>query len=233
MKSSTADLLRNRPLVDWPNALCTAFARRCATTYSSSRSALNGHSALALITALLTATACARSRVAPAPAPVPANAATRPGAPIEEVLASKTLIIPVRGVSASAIRDTYTAARGGRTHDALDILAPRGTPVIAADHGRILRLSRSEAGGITLYQLDREERLVYYYAHLDGYQDGVREGLSVRQGDVIGYVGATGNAPPETPHLHFQVMVYRRDGKYWAGEPVNPHPYLVRARHEH
>jgi murein DD-endopeptidase MepM/ murein hydrolase activator NlpD len=169
--------------------------------------------------------ACARGRTAPAPPPAPSLAT------IPEALAAKSLIVPVQGVSPSRIRDTYTAARGGRTHDALDILAPRGTPVLAADHGRVLRLSTNPAGGVTIYQLDREERFVYYYAHLDRYHDGLKEGMSLRQGDVVGYVGTSGNAPPDTPHLHFQVMIYRRDGRYWAGEPVNPHPYFTRTDH--
>jgi murein DD-endopeptidase MepM/ murein hydrolase activator NlpD len=135
--------------------------------------------------------------------------------------------VPVRGVSPDRIRDTFAAARGGRTHDALDILAPRGTPVIAADGGRILRLSRNDAGGLTIYQIDREERFVYYYAHLEGYRTGLRDGDSVAQGEVLGYVGTSGNAPPDTPHLHFQVMLYDGSGRYWAGQPVNPHPLLT------
>ena len=147
----------------------------------------------------------------------------------EAALAARTLIIPVQGVDPSRVRDSYTAARGGRTHDAVDIMAPRGTPVIAADAGTIFRLRRNEAGGITIYQLDPEERFVYYYAHLDRYEKGLVEGMSIRQGDVLGFVGTTGNAPKDTPHLHFQVMLYRGRGQYWGGEPINPHPYLTRA----
>lgn len=141
---------------------------------------------------------------------------------------TKTLIVPVEGVDPSRVRDDFSASRGARTHNALDILAPRGTPVLAADDGRILRLSTNPAGGITIYQLDAEERFVYYYAHLLKYRDGLKAGMDVRQGDVLGYVGTTGNAPPDVPHLHFQVMRYRRDGRYWDGEPVNPHPFFVR-----
>ena len=147
----------------------------------------------------------------------------------EAALAAKALIIPVEGVDPSRVRDSYTAGRGGgRTHDAVDIMAPRGTPVIAADSGTILRLRQNEAGGITIYQLDPDERFVYYYAHLDRYQDGLSEGMKIRQGDVLGYVGTTGNAPKNTPHLHFQVMLYRGRGQYWGGDPINPHPYLTR-----
>ena len=147
----------------------------------------------------------------------------------EAVLASKALIIPVEGVDPSRVRDSYTAARGGRTHGAVDIMAPRGTPVIAADAGTIFRLRQNEAGGITIYQLDPEERFVYYYAHLDRYEKGLVEGMSIKKGDVLGFVGTTGNAPKDTPHLHFQVMLYRGRGQYWGGEPINPHPYLTRA----
>ena len=146
----------------------------------------------------------------------------------EAALAVKSLIIPVEGVDPSRVRDSYTAARGGRTHDAVDIMAPRGTPVIAADSGTIVRLRNNEAGGITIYQLDSEERFIYYYAHLDRYQDGLVEGMKIRQGDVLGFVGTTGNAPKNTPHLHFQVMVYRGRGQYWGGEPINPHPFFTR-----
>ena len=147
----------------------------------------------------------------------------------EATLAAKGLIIPVEGVDPSRVRDSYTAARGGRTHDAVDIMAPRGTPVIAADAGTIFRLRQNEAGGITIYQLDPEERFVYYYAHLDRYEKGLAEGMSIKQGDVLGFVGTTGNAPKDTPHLHFQVMLYRGRGQYWGGEPINPHPYLTRS----
>ena len=147
----------------------------------------------------------------------------------EAALAAKGLIIPVEGVDPSRVRDSYTASRGGRTHDAVDIMAPRGTPVIAADDGTIFKLRQNEAGGITIYQLDPAERFVYYYAHLDRYEKGLAEGMKVRQGDVLGFVGTTGNAPKDTPHLHFQVMLYRGRGQYWGGEPINPHPFLTRS----
>jgi murein DD-endopeptidase MepM/ murein hydrolase activator NlpD len=161
----------------------------------------------------------------PTEAALPPEAALTP----EAALAAKSLIIPVEGVDASRVRDSYTAARGGRTHDAVDIMAPRGTAVIAADAGTILRLRNNEAGGITIYQLDPEERFVYYYAHLDRYQDGLAEGMTIRQGDVLGFVGTTGNAPKNLPHLHFQVMLYRGRGQYWGGEPINPHPFFTRS----
>jgi len=189
----------------------------------------------ALASALLLA-ACSRARVVTEPASVPASADVSSAAPglaptvsltPEAVLAAKGLIIPVQGVDASRVRDSYSAARGGRTHDAVDIMAPRGTPVIAADSGTIIKLRQNEAGGITIYQLDQAERFVYYYAHLDRYQDGLVEGMAIRQGDVLGFVGTTGNAPENIPHLHFQVMLYRGRGQYWGGDPINPHPYLT------
>jgi murein DD-endopeptidase MepM/ murein hydrolase activator NlpD len=172
--------------------------------------------------------ACSRARVATEPQPVvaPPSAATETLTP-EAALAARSLIIPVTGVDPSRVRDSYTAARGGRTHDAVDIMAPRGTPVVAADSGIILKLRQNEAGGITIYQLDPGERFVYYYAHLDRYEEGLVEGKVVRQGDVLGFVGTTGNAPKNLPHLHFQVMLYRGRGQYWGGEPINPHPYFT------
>lgn len=180
-----------------------------------------------LITCLTMAAACARARptTEPAPEAPPSTISLTP----EAALAAKSLIIPVQGVDASRVKDSYTAGRGGgRTHDAVDIMAPRGTPVIAADGGTILRMRQNEAGGITIYQLDPEERFIYYYAHLDRYEDGVVEGMKIRQGDVLGFVGTTGNAPKNTPHLHFQVMLYRGKGQYWGGEPINPHPFFSR-----
>jgi murein DD-endopeptidase MepM/ murein hydrolase activator NlpD len=150
----------------------------------------------------------------------------------EVVLATKGLILPVEGVDPSRVRDSYTAARGGRTHDAVDIMAARGTPVIAVDSGTILKLRTNDAGGITIYQLDRGERFVYYYAHLDRYREGLAEGMPVGQGELLGYVGTTGNAPKDMPHLHFQVMLYRGRGQYWGGEPINPHPYFTKNRRD-
>jgi len=178
--------------------------------------------------------ACSRARVTTEPSAEQARAvdtlssdSATPFLTPEAALAAKGLIIPVQGVDPSRVRDSYTAARGGRTHDAVDIMAARGTPVVAADGGTILKLRQNDAGGITIYQLDASERFVYYYAHLDRYQDGLTEGLTIRQGDVLGFVGTTGNAPKDTPHLHFQVMLYRGRGQYWGGDPINPHPYFT------
>lgn len=138
------------------------------------------------------------------------------------------LLVPVQGVTASQLRDTFFEARGGgRTHRAMDILAPLGTPVIASVDGTIRKLFISKAGGLTIYQFDRDEGLVYYYAHLDRYADGLAEGSFVPQGTVIGYVGTTGNTMG-TPHLHFSIEVLPPTKEWWRGEPVNPYPLLTR-----
>ncbi len=136
-------------------------------------------------------------------------------------------MVPVAGIRSDQLRDNYNAPRGARIHAALDILASRGTPVLSADDGRIFRLRTNAAGGITIYAVDADEQFVYYYAHLDGYRRGLREGMPVRRGEVIGYVGTTGNAPPNVPHLHFQVMKMGAGRRWWDGEPINPHPFLI------
>ncbi|HUP59500.1 MAG TPA: M23 family metallopeptidase [Thermoanaerobaculia bacterium] len=138
------------------------------------------------------------------------------------------LLVPVLGVAASELHDTFTQPRsGGRSHRAIDIRAPYGTPVIAAVDGTVRKLFTSRAGGLTLYQFDAKEEHVYYYAHLDRYADGMSEGLSVKQGTVIGYVGTSGNAPKDTPHLHFAVEVLTPAKEWWKGEPVNPYPLFT------
>jgi murein DD-endopeptidase MepM/ murein hydrolase activator NlpD len=146
-------------------------------------------------------------------------------------LRRKDLAVPVAGVDASRIEDSFTAARDGgeRTHHAVDILAPRNTPIVAADDGVILRLTMNPLGGITIFAADNDREFVYYYAHLDHYRDGLKEGQKIRKGETIGFVGTTGNAPKDVPHLHFQIMIWADDGKYWVGEPVNPYPVLHRA----
>jgi murein DD-endopeptidase MepM/ murein hydrolase activator NlpD len=164
--------------------------------------------------------------------PVHQTGAARGDAVIREpddlqYLRARRLIIPVVGVEPDDLRNDFHAARGGgRRHNAIDILAPYGTPVIAADDGYILRLSRNRAGGIVVYTTDPEQRVVYYYAHLAGYYDGLSAGKPIAKGDTLGYVGTSGNAPDNTPHLHFQIMRMRGGGRYWNGEPLNPYPLL-------
>jgi murein DD-endopeptidase MepM/ murein hydrolase activator NlpD len=143
---------------------------------------------------------------------------------------SEQPIIPVAGITAGQLRDTFDEARGGgfRVHHAMDILAPRGTPVVAAVDGTIRKLFSGCAGGLTIYQFDMPQQRIYYYAHLDHYADGLGEGLFVKQGTVIGYVGTTGNAPPGTPHLHFAIENLPPTKEWWKGVPVNPYPVLAR-----
>ncbi len=138
------------------------------------------------------------------------------------------LVVPVLGIDVASLSDNFEQMRGGgRRHNALDIMAPRGTPVVAAVDGTIRKLFNSKAGGLTLYQFDRGEERVYYYAHLDRYADGIAEGLFVQQGRVIGYVGTTGNAAPDAPHLHFSVEVLTPTKEWWKGSPVNPYLLLT------
>lgn len=139
-----------------------------------------------------------------------------------------TLRVPVLGVKAGDLRDSFAEGRsGGRMHRAMDILAPYGTPVLASVDGTIRKLFTSKGGGVTIYQFDRDEANVYYYAHLDRYAAGLAEGDFVRQGSVIGYVGTSGNARG-TPHLHFAVEVLPPTKEWWKGDPVNPYPLLAR-----
>ena len=139
----------------------------------------------------------------------------------------KPLIIPVAGVRADQLIDTFSASRSeGRTHDAIDIMAPADTPVLAAANGQIQKLFQSERGGITIYQLSADQKLIFYYAHLARYADGLTEGKQVRQGDVIAYVGDTGNAGPGNYHLHFSIAAVSDPKRYWEGTNINPYPLL-------
>jgi peptidoglycan LD-endopeptidase LytH len=144
-----------------------------------------------------------------------------------QTLSSRRLAIPVAGVSAGELADTYTNRRGEKSHEAIDIAAPRGTPVIAVDDGRVVKLFKSVPGGLTVYQFDSEQRFAYYYAHLDRYAEGLREGAAVQRGDVIGHVGTTGNAAPDAPHLHFAIFVLGPERQWWKGTPLNPYRILV------
>jgi len=140
---------------------------------------------------------------------------------------SQALLLPVAGVLAGQLTDTYTQSRGtGRVHEAIDIMAARGTPVYAVEDGRVVKLFLSQPGGITLYQFDPSERLAYYYAHLDGYAPGIVEGKLLKRGDLIGYVGSTGNASPDAPHLHFAIFALGPEKKWWQGTAINPYPLL-------
>jgi murein DD-endopeptidase MepM/ murein hydrolase activator NlpD len=137
------------------------------------------------------------------------------------------LLIPVLGVRAASLVDTYDQARGaGRRHDAIDIMAPRGTPVLATADGVVMKLFTSARGGTTLYEMAPDGRTIYYYAHLDRYAPGIAQGKTLRRGDVLGYVGNTGDAGPGNYHLHFEVTTTADPAKYWGGAPQNPYPLL-------
>jgi len=141
---------------------------------------------------------------------------------------SAALGIPVQGVVQSELRDSYAEARGGRSHEAIDILVPRGTPVLSAADGTVLRLFDSKPGGLMVYATDASRRFILLYGHLDGYAPGLVDGMKVKRGQVIGYVGTTGNAPEDTPHLHFGILRGRPDISWSEGVAVNPFPLLVR-----
>jgi murein DD-endopeptidase MepM/ murein hydrolase activator NlpD len=158
----------------------------------------------------------------PAPSPEPTI-----GAPPAEELADRDLIVPVEGVKPEQLTRSFADERSGsRQHEAIDILAPLGTPVLAVESGKIARLFLSKAGGITVYQFDQGERFSYYYAHLDRYAPGLQEGQTVRQGQVIGFVGVSGNAPKNTPHLHFAIFRLSAEKRWWEGTPVDPYDVL-------
>jgi len=140
--------------------------------------------------------------------------------------ADPVLRVPVAGVARADLRDTYADPRSGGAHEALDIPAPRGTPVIAVADGRVAKLFHSVPGGLTIYQFSEDGALAYYYAHIDRYADGLREAAPVKAGDVLGYVGTTGNAPPNAPHLHFAIFRLGPERAWWKGTPINPYPLL-------
>jgi peptidoglycan LD-endopeptidase LytH len=146
-----------------------------------------------------------------------------------------SLLFPVPEVDSTRLDDSFDAPRdgGARKHNAIDIMAPRGAAVLAVQDGRILRLSKNVKGGNTVYATDLDEQFVYYYAHLDRYHANIYAGRPLMRGDTIGYVGTTGNAPKELPHLHFQVMHMPADHKFWSGDPVNPYPLLSRTASRH
>jgi murein DD-endopeptidase MepM/ murein hydrolase activator NlpD len=146
--------------------------------------------------------------------------------PIDD-LRRRRLTLPVERISKEDIRDNFDEKRGGnRRHEAIDVLAPRNTPVLAVEDGTIARLFLSDAGGITIYQFDPTETYVYYYAHLEGYAPGLKERDRVSRGQAIGYVGTTGNAPRDTPHLHFAIFKMTGDKQWWRGTAIDPYQVL-------
>lgn len=153
---------------------------------------------------------------------------TAPATPTSMPSGAASLLIPVQGIVASQLQDTFADARGeGRVHDAIDIMAPAGTPVLAVADGHVEKLFQSKQGGLTVYQFDPSGTYAYYYAHLQGYAPGLAENKAVKRGETIGYVGATGNADPAAPHLHFAVYALGPEQRWWKGEAINPYPLLV------
>jgi murein DD-endopeptidase MepM/ murein hydrolase activator NlpD len=147
-------------------------------------------------------------------------------------LGAPNISLPLANLKASDILNTFDQARGAgeRRHEATDIMAPRGTPIYAVDDGVIRKLFLSKPGGLTVYQYDPTEQYTYYYAHLDRYAEGLHEGQSVKRGDLIGYVGSTGNADPNAPHLHFAILQLGPTHEWWHDTvPINPYPYLIAA----
>ena len=143
--------------------------------------------------------------------------------------AAAGLLIPVAGLRPEQLQDTYTQARSeGRTHNAIDIMAARNTPVVAATDGTIIKLFQSERGGITLYQLGTDNRTVYYYAHLERYADGLAENHFARRGELLGYVGDSGNAGRDNCHLHFSIWLVTDPKHFWDGQNINPYPLLTK-----
>jgi murein DD-endopeptidase MepM/ murein hydrolase activator NlpD len=146
--------------------------------------------------------------------------------PALDELRARRLAVPVQGVAPESLIDSFGEPRGAgtRLHRAVDIMAPRGTPVRAVEGGTVARLDSSAAGGISVYQFDPDGRYCYYYAHLDAYAPGLKEGAKVERGELLGYVGATGNAPRATPHLHFAIYRLSDAKQWWAGTALNPYP---------
>jgi len=161
------------------------------------------------------------------PEAMAADAGAAPAAVATAVPAGK-LLVPVQGIKAADLSDTYDQTRGEqRRHEALDIMAPTGTPVLAAADGKVVKLFQSKPGGLTVYQFDPSEQFAYYYAHLDRYADGVTEGKELKRGDLVGYVGVTGNSDPNAPHLHFALVQLTPEKQWWKGTPLNPFPLMA------
>lgn len=142
-------------------------------------------------------------------------------------LAARHIAFPLPVAEMTGLRDSFHEKRGEHAHEAVDVMAPRSTPVFAVDDGRIAKLFLSVPGGKTIYQFDPSRRYAYYYAHLDRYAEGLTEDAEVKRGDVIGYVGNTGNAASGAPHLHFAIFRLGPERRWWQGEAIDPFPYLT------
>ena len=158
--------------------------------------------------------------------PVPSAAVALPMPPVVDGSASPSLGMPVAGVDPRKLHSNFAQIRGDHTHEALDIMAPRGTEVRAVAGGPVIKLFTSKPGGLTAYQFDTARQWCYYYAHLDRYAPGLKEGVVLHTGDVLGYVGSTGDASAEAPHLHFAVFLLGPEKRWWQGTAVDPLPLL-------
>jgi peptidoglycan LD-endopeptidase LytH len=139
------------------------------------------------------------------------------------VLRSRQLRLPIDGITPAVLQGSFNEARGDSRHEAVDIAAPRNTPVHALEDGTIARLFVSQLGGNTIYQTDPTGEYVYYYAHLEGYEPTIKEGDKVKRGQVIGFVGTSGNAPPNTPHLHLSISILTPEKKWWHARAIDPY----------
>ena len=165
----------------------------------------------------------------PAAVTAPAPAAFAPEDPSTArigVSHGAALAMPITGVDPAKLTSNFEQMRGGHRHEALDIMAPRGTPVHAVDDGVVAKLFTSKPGGLTVYQFNEAQTLCYYYAHLDHYAEGLREGMRLYRGEVVGYVGSTGDASPDAPHLHLAVMELGPEHQWWKGTAIDPLPLL-------
>jgi murein DD-endopeptidase MepM/ murein hydrolase activator NlpD len=164
----------------------------------------------------------------PVPNSIQRGASTKPSPAVVIVEPGVSqLLIPVAGVNVSQLTDTFNQARSiDRRHEALDIPAPKGTQVFAVADGKVAKQFDSKPGGLTIYQFDRSEKYAYYYAHLDRYAEGIKEGAALKRGDLIGYVGTTGNTDAATPHLHFSIFELGPEKKWWQGIQINPFSLL-------
>jgi peptidoglycan LD-endopeptidase LytH len=137
------------------------------------------------------------------------------------------LLMPVSGLSPSKLVDNFDEMHNGHRHEALDIMAARGTPVVAVDEGNVIKLFNSKQGGLTVYQFNDTRTWCFYYAHLERYAQGLKEGMLLRKGDILGYVGSSGNAAPDAPHLHFTIFKLGPEKHWWQGTPIDPYPLLT------
>ena len=234
-RTSDSNPILNAPAIPPPSATVTphveAATRTSADASSDSRLAPVAAPPHPAATTPITSTT-----LTAAPAPTPLKEAlsevsgiSAPSPAWEQPV--RPLIIPVAGVKASALHDMFEERRGGgRRHEAIDILAPRGTPVLATDDGVVKKLFTSVPGGLTVYQFAPDGRYCYYYAHLDSYAAGLHEGQELKRGDLVGVVGTTGNAPKDTPHLHFAIFLLDAERRWWKGTPINPYPLLTSGR---